>query len=138
MINLPFSTVKCFSSFIMSIFSRFFLDRGRFWICPQIFLIFDPILHRIMTSTIATENMTLEVGEHRGANFQNLIAVVVHHSRDIGKEHKIRQRKSQRVYICFIRGDWYSCLVNFVLLLDGKVLRVTNVSYRNCDGRTIS
>ncbi len=40
--------------------------------------------------------VVLQVGEYRGADFDQLLAAVVRHNLGIGKEHKIKDRKPQR------------------------------------------
>ncbi len=45
------------------------------------------------------EKVVMQVGEYRGANFDQLLAAVVRHNLSIGKEHKIEGQKPQRLYL---------------------------------------
>ncbi len=51
------------------------------------------------------DKVVLQVGEYRGADFDQLLTAVVRHNLGIGKEHKIKARKPQRLYISCSRGD---------------------------------
>ncbi len=59
--------------------------------------------------------VVLQVGEYRGADFDQLIAAVIRHNLSIGKEHKIKGRKPQRLYISCSRGDECAFRVNALL-----------------------
>ncbi len=45
------------------------------------------------------DKVVLQVGEYRGADFDQLIAAVVRHNLGIGREHKSKDRKLRRLYI---------------------------------------
>ncbi len=62
------------------------------------------------------DKVVLQVGKYRGADFDQLIAAVVRHNLSIGKEHKIRDRKPQRLYISCSSGDECAFRVNALLV----------------------
>ncbi len=70
--------------------------------------------------------VVLQVREYQGADFDQLLAAVARHNLGIGKGHKIKDRKPQRLYISCTRGDECAFRVNAVLI-DGVGLRIINI-----------
>ncbi len=79
------------------------------------------------------DKVVLQVGVYRGADFEQLLTAVVQHNLGIGKEHKIKARKSQR--LCS-RGDECAFRVNAVLG-DSVSLRIIKFQRHNCDGGSV-
>ncbi len=84
----------------------------------------------------AMDKAFLQVGEYRGADFDQLIAAVVRHNLSIGKEHKIKGRKPQRLYISCSRGDERDFRVNS-LLVSGVGLRIIKFQQHDCQGGSV-
>ncbi len=77
--------------------------------------------------------VVLQVG---GADFEQLLAAVVQNDLGIGKEHKIKALKPQRLYISYSRGDECSFRFNAVLVV-GAGLRIIKFEQHNGEGRSV-
>ncbi len=62
-----------------------------------------------------------------------MLNVVVQHNLGIGKDHKIKGRKPERLYISCSRGDQCVFRVNAVLV-DGLGLHITKFQEHLCEG----
>ncbi len=71
----------------------------------------------------AMVKVELQVGDYRGVDLDQLLAAVVRHYLGIGKEHTIKERKPQRLYITCSRGDECAFPINAVLV-DAPGLRI--------------
>ncbi len=80
--------------------------------------------------------VALQVGEFRGADFEQLLNAVFQHNLGIGKEHKIKARKLKRLCISRSRGDECAFRVNAVLF-DAVSLRIIKFQQHNCEGGSV-
>ncbi len=82
------------------------------------------------------DEVVLQAGEYRGSNFDHLLAAVVRHNLGVGKEHKIKDRKPQSLYISCSRGDKCDFRVN-IFLVNGAGRRIIKFQQYNCEGGSV-